>query len=481
LIAEIRAGGDPLGEAFCVVRPGTRRRSLGAFYTVEGIVTAMASWVLARNPDIIIDVGCGSGRFAAAVRRLGFGGETIAIDIDPLATVMTRANLTVLGHRHATVVHGDLLRLSLADSRRGRTAFIGNPPYVRHHTLRPEAKRWAQKSGDALGVQVSGLSGLHALFVLAIAGLSRPGDLGCLITAAEWLDVGYGSALRTLFAQHLGCVRLDIGDPRTSAFGDAMSTAAIVSWEVGYSDAVSMRETRDLKTLRALTGGRAISRDTLTRSSRWRDLLHPRPHRDGLVPLGTYARVHRGIATGANGFFILSRDEAIIRELGGHVRPCVTRAHQVLSSGGVVRADKLDHVLLEVQDAADHDRALRSYLAEGIRHRVHERYLCEHRNPWWRLGGGPPPPIVATYMARQAPMFATNPDRCRIVNVLHGIHFREEVGEDIATTLVVWLNNHRDTLTGGRTYHGGLRKFEPRELEAILVPPLHELDARRVK
>ena len=481
LTAEIRAGSDPLGEAFCRVRPGTRRRSLGAFYTAEEIVTAMARWVLARDPGTIVDVGCGSGRFAGAVHRLGFSGEPFAVDVDPLATLMTRANLAVMGDRRTTVVHGDLLRFSLPDSRRGRTAFIGNPPYVRHHALRPEVKRWARKTGDALGVLVSGLSGLHALFVLAIAQLSRPGDLGCLITAAEWLDVGYGSALRQLFAHHLGCVRLDIGDPRASAFGDAMSTAAIVSWEVAYSGAISVRETRDLKTLRALTGGRVISRDLLIRSPRWRDLLRPRSQRDGLVPLGTYARVHRGIATGANSFFILSGDEAIIRELEGHVRPCVTRAHQVISSGGIVRADKLDHVLLVVQDAADHDRALRAYLTEGMRHRVHERYLCAHRNPWWRLGGGPPPPIVATYMARQAPMFALNPDRCRIVNVLHGIHFREEVDEDIATALVVWLNSHRDTLTGGRTYHGGLRKFEPRELEAILVPPLHELAASRLK
>lgn len=481
LVAEIRSGKDPLGAAFCRLRPPRARRSLGAFYTAEDIVSAMLGWVLGRDPDRIVDVGCGSGRFALIAQRLGFSGEVIAVDVDPIATLMTRANLAVAGYRHAKVVHGDFLRFSFQNARRHRTAFIGNPPYVRHHDLNPEAKRWAQSTGDALGIQVSGLAGLHALFVLAIARLSKPGDLGCLITAAEWLDVRYGSTLRELFSRHLGCVRLDLGDPKTATFGDAMSTALIVSWQVGYRGAVSVRKTRDVKTLRVLDGGRLIARDILARSARWRDVVSPDSRRRGLVPLGTYAAVHRGVATGSNNFFILARDEAIIRGLEHHVRPCVTRASQVILSGGVIRADKLDRVLLDIHQETKHGQALSAYLEEGVRHRVPERYLCAHRRPWWRLGGSPSPPIIATYMARQAPTFATNPDRCRIVNVLHGIHFREEVDDDTATALVTWLNSHRGSFTGGRTYHGGLQKFEPRELEAILVPPLHRLADRKPK
>jgi hypothetical protein len=142
----------------------------------------------------------------------------------------------------------------------------------------------------------------------------------------------------------------------------------------------------------------------------------------------------------------------------------------VITAGGTIRTEKVDHALLDVQTGADKDHAVRAYLALGRRRGVPRRYLCRHRRPWWRVGGAPPPPIIATYMARQPPMFAANPDGCQIVNVFHGIHFLEHVDDETVNALVAWLNAHRHTLSGGRTYHGGLRKFEPRELEALLVP-----------
>lgn len=40
--------------------------------------------------------------------------------------------------------------------------------------------------------------GLDAHFMLRIAQLLRPADAWCLVTAAEWLDNGYGSAIRQL-------------------------------------------------------------------------------------------------------------------------------------------------------------------------------------------------------------------------------------------------------------------------------------------
>ena len=39
----IRAGGDPLGEAFCSIRSGAERRRSGAFYTDPSIVDSMVS------------------------------------------------------------------------------------------------------------------------------------------------------------------------------------------------------------------------------------------------------------------------------------------------------------------------------------------------------------------------------------------------------------------------------------------------------
>jgi hypothetical protein len=92
--------------------------------------------------------------------------------------------------------------------------------------------------------------------------------------------------------------------------------------------------------------------------------------------------------------------------------------------------------------------------------------------------GAPAPPIIATYMARQPPAFALNPRGFRILNVLHGLHPKTQLSTVQMTGLVRYLNSIRESLRGqGRTYHGGLEKFEPREMEAIQVPPPERLAA----
>jgi adenine-specific DNA-methyltransferase len=104
---------------------------------------------------------------------------------------------------------------------------------------------------------------------------------------------------------------------------------------------------------------------------------------------------------------------------------------------------------------------------------VSERYISMHRRPWWYLGPSPRPPILATYMARQAPVFALNPDRLALVNIGHGIYPVDELSDERLAILVRSLNTARGTFAGsGRSYHGGLEKFEPREMEALAVPLL---------
>jgi hypothetical protein len=99
------------------------------------------------------------------------------------------------------------------------------------------------------------------------------------------------------------------------------------------------------------------------------------------------------------------------------------------------------------------------------------RYITSRRRPWWRLGVTAPPPIVASYMARQAPAFALNPDGLALVNIAHGIYPIRELADEQIARLVDWLNGARASFRGsGRTYHGGLEKFEPREMEQLLVP-----------
>jgi SAM-dependent methyltransferase len=491
---------DPLGQAICSVRSSEERRGLGMVYTPPEIVGPMVRWVLEQRPVRVVDAGCGSGRFTTSVCLMNPDVQVIAVDVDPLATLVCRANAAVIGARKVRVLQDDYTKLDLPTAS-GRTAFVGNPPYVRHHMIPCSAKARACQIAESLHLSMSQLAGLHVHFYLSTARYSRLGDVGCFVTSAEWLDVGYGEVLRRLLTERFAVEALHLIDPTSRPFTDAMTTALITSFRVGAaSPLVRLRvvtEASELKELDQTT--LAVPRSELARTSRWRAVIEEasttrqlqaspaglrassiRCLRDDMVPLGSLLRVRRGVATGCNSFFVMTQTEACERGLTSFSRQAVTSAKEIFNSGGVIRAGKQRKVLIDLPACLDsrHPGIARimAYVAEGEREAVHRRYLCAHRNPWWALRIPEAPPVLATYMARQAPVFALNPDGLVPLNIAHGLYPRIALEDDELAALVYYLNWARGSFRGeGRTYHGGLEKFEPREMEALLIPPLPEL------
>jgi methylase of polypeptide subunit release factors len=472
-------GQDVLGELFSGLRPPRERRELGAFYTPEAIVNSMVQWALGRDPGRVVDAGCGSGRYAIAVRRAGFQGPVIAVDLDPMATLMTRAHAAT-AETDVTVIQGSFLNADFGTTS-GTTAYLGNPPYVRHHSLPPEVKQWAKMAAKDHGVKVSGLAGLHALFFLSVANRAAAGDIGCFITSSEWMDAAYGQVVRDLLAGPLGLVRLDVVDPKSETFDDAITTAVLVSFEAGSNGSAQVRKVTKPDQIQHLDGGRPISRGRLESLRRWSELAIPRRRPTaGRIELGELFSVKRGIATGANKFFVITPAEALQLGLTDYSEPVVARAEEVIRTGGApLQLAQLTKVVLDLPVETE-DEAVLSYIATGEAQGIHKGYLCKTRSTWWHLGLKGTPFALATYMARQPPVFTRNAIRAANLNTLHGLWLRDGVSAELGGAAVGWLNNNREHLVGGRTYQGGLIKVEPGDMERFHIPPADELLTSRM-
>ncbi len=475
----IKAGQDPLGTEYCQLFPSEARRSSGATFTPGKIVESMVGWASQGPPfDRIIDPGSGSARFAIAAGTAIPKAGIVAIELDPLVALLSRANLAIRGmRRRAKVEVADYRRFS-APQITGRTLYIGNPPYVRHHNIEPQWKRWLTSTAGSLGLSASQLSGLHLYFVLATAANASAGDRGVFITSAEWLDVNYGSLMRDLLLDGLGGEAIHVIAPEVEPFDDAQTTGAITSFEIGSRPrSLRLKSVKSVADLGKLKGGQRVRRERLAETRRWTPLLRTaRKIPAGHIEIGDICRVHRGAVTGANRIWVVDPAETDLPR--SVLFQSVTRARELFTAGDTLSTRENLRAVVSLPADLDlldpeHRGPVERFLKSAKRLGVHRGYVASHRSSWWSVDLRAPAPILATYMARRSPAIVRNLADARHINIAHGFYPREVLSRPVLDRLAAAVRSSIH-VGQGRTYAGGLTKFEPREFERILIPNVLE-------
>ena len=183
-------------------------------------------------------------------------------------------------------------------------------------------------------------------------------------------------------------------------------------------------------------------------------------------------RVHRGQVTGANRIWIAGpHSEGLPQSL---LFPTITKAKELFLAGlelsntsGLKRVIDIPPEL----DVLDQDvrRVVEMFLKKAKQMGADIGYVAQNRKAWWSVGLREPAPILATYMARRPPAFVRNAVAARHINIAHGLYPRAPLTERILDRLARFLGRSV-SMKHGRTYAGGLTKFEPREMERLMVP-----------
>lgn len=481
----VRVGHDPLGDAFLSLRSPEKRRDLGAVYTPEFIVRSMMQWAASiATPARIIDPGTGSGRFAIAAAKAFPDASIVACDVDPLALLLLRANAKILNFQNR--LEAKLVDFRFLDLPKvaGPTLYIGNPPYVRHHKIDQASKNWFVATARSLGFKASKLAGLHVYFFLRTRQIAQPGDYGAYITSAEWMDVNYGSVMREMLADGLGGRSLHVFPADGMPFQGTMTTGAITTFTVGKRpENFTVQQIDNLAELQKLEHGKKISWETIQSSPRWTQLFYPPTEANGdMVKLGELFRVHRGTVTGNNRVFIEGRYDGEIPER--FLRPAVTRALDLLSAEGELspsRVSNLKRVIdipaalegLNDKETEQVDRFLEWARSQGAA----DSYTARARKSWWSVGLRQSASILCTYMGRRPPAFVFNQIMAPHINIAHGLYPRQPMSDELLQRYAQFLSRNV-SVKQGRTYAGGLVKFEPKELENIYIPRPENLHAK---
>lgn len=371
---------------------------------------------------------------------------------------------------------------------------ICNPPYVRHHHLHADFKKDLQTNALlASGVAIQGLSGLYCYFLALSHRWMRTGAIAGWLIPSEFMDVNYGSQLKEYLLNKVTLLHIHRFDPTDEQFSDALVSSAVVWFRneppkargnVLFTLGGSLEQPRN---------SRRIAIDDLRFEKKW--TRYPNAKSKQVTPsntLGDIFDIKRGIATGDNSFFIMSKSEIESRELPLECFQPVLPSSRYLIDDEVF-ADAYGNPIIDdpryllntrLSEAAIQIKypKLWKYLEAGQQGAdpIFARYLCGSRNPWYAQEKRPAAPFICTYMGRQRT--GLNPFRfilnhskataCNVYLMLYPkIALAELLASDPSKQLVVWnflkSIGSKELMEKGRVYGGGLHKLEPKELRSV--------------
>lgn len=492
------------------------RNRLGQFSTPYALACQITAATLAhmRVGDSLrfLEPSVGSGVFFSALlaeldeHELT---EAVGVEIDPAYFDVAES---LWRERGLEVLNTDFLAFALEPGNAGRFNLLcTNPPYVRHHHLDQAQKVKLQQIVRAqLGLQVSGLAGLYVYFVLLADAVLAEDAVASWLIPTEFFTVNYGSVLRHYLSQHVTLLSIHQFDPEDAQFDDALVSSCIVT----YRKRRPSGEERFLYTYGGNVLNPSVARDlaqsTIAGAQRWLFSTEQPRHRRASSELtfGDLFAVKRGLATGANHFFIITLETAAEYDIPAEfLKPILPGPRYLKDSvierdvnGAPLNVPPL-YLLACTQPPEIVERrypGLWAYLQTGVAQNIHERYLCASKEIWYYPEQRQPSLYLATYMGRASgksdtPIrFYLNLSDALVTNVYLHLYPRSALMRLLAGNrgrMIELLDalNHismADVVQNGRSYGGGLHKVEPKELIAmpLLHPPdwLHNLNEKQL-
>jgi adenine-specific DNA-methyltransferase len=472
-------------------RTAAERNRLGQFATPPELALDIARYALdlwRSRTDVasFLDPAIGSGSFYFSLRRT-FPPQTIAdacgVEIDPRFADAARS---LWGDTGLRIIPGDFTRLS---PDRLYNLVLTNPPYVRHHHLdRSEKERLKTWVADRFGLDISGLAGLYAYFLLLCDAWMASGGLAIWLIPSEFMDVNYGAAVKTYLTENVKLLHIHRYYPSDVQFCDALVTSAVVVFE--KSTAADHHQVRFSfgGSITNPASSELVPWAALRTAKKWSGLFKGSTFAaEESHTLGDFFSIKRGMATGANSFFILERDEAIRKGIPAEfLRPILPSSRHLPDA--VIDTDPDGYPRLKKPLVIiDCDRpeeviqrrhpAFWRYLEQGKAQGIHSGYLTSRRTPWYSQERRGAAPFLCTYMGRQGingnPFrFFWNKSRAVAANVYLMLYPKGEMKAalDARPDLYRIIFAHLQSLSGehlikeGRVYGGGLHKMEPKEL-----------------
>jgi hypothetical protein len=459
-------------------------REKGQFWTPGWVAEAMVTYV-AQNTDLVFDPATGRGAFYRALLTLNkenisfFGTD---IDSEVLAD-------EIYNQKNCFVENRDFIK---NPPQRKFKAIIANPPYIRHHRIKAETKLLLKKlSASVTGKAIDGRAGYHIYFLIQALNLLEEDGKLAFIMPADTCEGKFAKNLWKWISEKFCLEGVITFDEKATPFPNVDTNAIVfliknakpqktLQWvKANEADTSELSEfifsdfgKGDYETLEIIN--RQLKEGVATGFSR--------PEQNSAsfkFHLNDFAKVMRGIATGANDFFFLTTQQVndlnipkeFLKRAVGRTRDA-TESILTLKDVEALEKENRPTFLLSINGQERYPKPVEDYLKRGEEIGLPQRPLIKQRKPWYKMEKREVPPLLFAYLGRRNTRFIKNEAG---VLPLTGFLCVYPVYDDKEYINNLWeALNHPDTLSNlklvGKSYGSGAIKVEPGNLSQLPIP-----------
>lgn len=463
------------------------RKKFAQFFTPEPVAKIMIDWVLGKSQvQSILEPAFGLGVFSRLILEQKRDINITSFDVDPVIFEIAKQNFNKF-----TNINYFLEDYLFNDWNSKYDAIICNPPYFKFHDY--ENKKTLEEIKKRLNINLSGFTNVYTLFLLKSIYQLKEDGRAAYIIPSEFLNSDYGKLVKEYLIKSKTLKHIVLFDFEKNVFDDALTTSAIILLEKNNStDKISFSNIKDFEALKAYPNVPTFEYEVekLDPNIKWRTYYteqNSKKYKD-LIPFKNVAKVVRGIATGANDYFVFNSSKAKKHNIANdYLLPCITKSKDVK----LPFFTKDDFNKLENDDANiylidactnETDKNISEYIKVGEKNGINKKYLTSKRTPWYSLENRPPSPIWVGVFNRNGLKFIRNEANISNLTTFHCIYPNSnllyKINIDLLFAYLLTDVANQIFSDNRREYGDGLKKFEPNDLNNALMLDLSKLDTK---
>ena len=453
--------------------------NFGQFFTPFEVAVFMCRWVMQENNNNkIYDPAFGLGSFYFAAKSLSENIKFSGMEIDNKIYNFFNQNFS---DQNSIRIDCNSYFKSWGKKY---TAIVCNPPYMRFQKFKDRKKVFSDFEKN-LNVKLIGYTNIASAFLIkSLSELKYNGRLA-YIMPLEFLNTGYGKLVKQYLLKSNKLKAFIQIIPEKEIFPDVTTSIGIILAHNNKKDDgvkfYSISNTKNLTGVLLKKPRYSIRASQLNPYNKWMSFFKKETlklDQKNLLPLSYYGAFTRGIATGANSFFSLSLSK--YKKLGlprSALKYCITKSAQVRSN--ILTKDDIQHLekkdtnifILDINNKT-YSKEIKKYILYGEKKGLHLRYLTSKRNPWYKVEKRQPAPILFGVFSRDTFKIIRNYSSALNLTCYHGF-YPNLFGQTFIDRLFLYFHSkacHKALQKNTRVYGDNLKKFEPNDLNELLVP-----------